>query len=60
MPEYLVKWKINVNADSPREAAEQAWAHMRRPDSTANVFLVISEEVPGSFYHIDLMDGGEP
>ena len=58
MPEYLVKWKINVNADSPREAAEQAWAHMRRPDSTANVFTVTDED--GDDTEVDLMDGGEP
>lgn len=53
MPEYLVKWKISIEANSPREAAEQAWEIMRRPDSTANVFTVISED---NFWPIDLME----
>ena len=30
---YLVKWEINIEADTPREAAQQAWEHMRREDN---------------------------
>lgn len=38
---YLVTWEIDIYADSPREAAEQAWGYMKAPDSIANVFEVI-------------------
>ncbi len=40
---YLVTWEIDIYADSPREAAEKAWGHMRAPDSIANVFLVLDK-----------------
>ena len=40
---YLVIWEMDIYADSPREAAEQAWDHMRAPFSTANVFLVLDK-----------------
>ena len=58
MPEYLVKWKISIEAHSPREAAERAWEIMRRPDSTASVFTVIGEDNDGLDY-IDLMENYE-
>lgn len=41
---YLVTWEIDIYADSPREAAEKAWEHMRVPDSSANVFNVIDKD----------------
>lgn len=37
---FCVTWKIDVSADSAREAAEEAWTSMRRPDSIANVFTM--------------------
>lgn len=41
MPEYLVRWEINVDeVDSPREAAEVALEIMRDPLSDAVVFDV--------------------
>lgn len=40
---YLVTWEIDIYADSPWEAAEKAWGHMRAQDSTANVFAVIDK-----------------
>ena len=40
---YLVIWEMDIYADSPREAAEQAWGYMRAPDSIANVFLVLDK-----------------
>lgn len=40
MKTYRVEWIIDVDAESPRAAAEQAWGHLRRPDSTANCFEV--------------------
>ncbi len=52
MPSYVVEWCIDVDADSPREAAQQAWETMRRPKSTANVFDVIDPK--GETKRIDL------
>ncbi|MBY0559849.1 hypothetical protein [Hyphomicrobium sp.] len=44
MPSYKVYWEIDIDvADDPVDAAEQAWGHMRRPDSIANVFKVVDE-----------------
>lgn len=40
MTEYKVIWVIDVDADSPREAAEKALAIHRNPDSIATVFTV--------------------
>lgn len=52
MIDYRVSWEIDVSADSPRSAAEQAWGLMRAPGSTANVFKVqqIGQEAPD---HVD-------
>ncbi len=49
---YVVTWEIDVDADSPEEAARQAWAAMRRPESTANVFDVLDED--GECTRVDL------
>lgn len=38
--EYHVMWEIEVEADSPREAAEEARAIQRDPKSTATVYEV--------------------
>ncbi|MBT7067490.1 MAG: hypothetical protein HN919_14405, partial [Verrucomicrobia bacterium] len=46
-------WEIDLDAESPREAAMRALAIMRRPDSTATVFTVI--DVNGELYNIDPM-----
>ncbi len=54
MFEYLVTWEIDLFADSPREAAEQALAIQRDPDSVATVFDVTDET--GHIEHIDLED----
>ena len=40
MPLYRVTWESDIEADTPEEAARQAWQHMRTPDSIANVFDV--------------------
>jgi hypothetical protein len=41
--EYLVTWKIYVEADSPEAAAEEALAAQRNPDSRATAFDVRDE-----------------
>lgn len=50
---YLVIWEMDIYADSPREAAEKAWGHMRAPFSTANVFNVIDKDGVGTIVDLD-------
>jgi hypothetical protein len=38
MNTYAITWRIDLDADSPREAAEEALQIQRNPDSIANVF----------------------
>jgi hypothetical protein len=40
MRDFLVRWEINIEADSPREAAENALEIQRDPSSIATVFSV--------------------
>ena len=51
---YLVTWEMDTYADSPREAAEKAWDHMRAPDSIANVFNVLDKNSAGTI--VDLSE----
>lgn len=37
---YLVKWEIDIDASSPREAAEKALEIQRDPEARAMVFEV--------------------
>lgn len=53
---FLVRWKIDIEAESPREAAETALRIQRRPDSIAKVFDVLDDN--GKNTPIDL--GDEP
>lgn len=69
MPSYRVTWEIDVEADSPSEAAEEARKHQVARNTTATVFNVIehaSDRIPlcpdgkdhGAF---DVIDGrGRP
>ncbi|MBL7077101.1 MAG: hypothetical protein ISS31_06495 [Kiritimatiellae bacterium] len=50
-----VTWEIDLDAGSPREAAERALEIMQRPDSTATVFTVDDR---GEQHTIDLMEEG--
>lgn len=54
MPDFRVEWSMDIEADTPEDAARQTWAHMRRHDSTANVFTVISAS--GEQETIDLQE----
>ena len=54
MKEYLVTWKLNIDAESPRQAAEKALEIQRDPDSTATFFKVESMEPGGGVTHIAL------
>jgi hypothetical protein len=54
MPEYHVTWEIDLDADSPREAAERALAIHRNPESIATFFEVTDEA--GTTERIDVED----
>ena len=60
MTVYRVEWTIDVPANNPREAAENAFAHMRRPDTTATCFSVTEHDGDGQSVPVDLMDPGSP
>lgn len=61
MPNYIVKWEIDIEADTPREAAQMARKIQLRPDSTATVFDVQKSDTVGSRSptRIDLIDDPE-
>ena len=41
---YQVKWVIDIEADTPEEAAQQALAIQRNPESIATVFDIYNDE----------------
>lgn len=55
MPEYHVLWKVDVEADSPEEAARQARTMQVRPGTTATVFDVIEGDSDGDAVRVDLL-----
>ena len=52
MSRFVVTWEIDMDAETPQDAARQAWALMRAPESTANVFDVLDAE--GECTRVDL------
>ena len=42
---YLVKWEIDIWANSPKEAAKEALKIQRDPNSKAVVFKVLENEI---------------
>lgn len=58
MASYRITWEIDVEADSPYEAAKEAKKIQQDPESTANVFVV--EEEGSDPYTYDLDDGYDP
>jgi hypothetical protein len=55
MPEYRVIWEIDIDAASPREAAEMALGVQRDRFSDAVVFVVENDE-EGTLDQIDLLE----
>ena len=55
---FYVTWEIDIEADDPRQAAEQAFACMRRLETTATVFCVTDCET-GVTARIDLLESSE-
>lgn len=55
MTNYLVEWSIDIEADSPEEAARQALEIQRNPASIATVFRVYGDfdEETVDLYAID-------
>lgn len=56
MTAYHISWTIDLDADSPRKAAELALAIQRKAGSLATVFEVTAED--GTIFFVDL-DGDE-
>lgn len=56
MKTYHVQWEIEVDADSPKEAAKAALAIQRNPESTATIFDVLEFDTDGDAVRIDLFD----
>ena len=46
MPEYRVRWDIDVDADDPKDAVAQAWKAMHKKGSRATIFEVLDVEYP--------------
>jgi hypothetical protein len=57
--DYLVSWEINIEAKSPREAAEKALKIQRNPESIATVFQVWAEDIDMEPDVIDLFEPEE-
>lgn len=56
MPLYRVTWEIDIEADTPRDAAEEALTVQRNPESIATVFDVSIDGAPTTT-RIDLTEG---
>lgn len=56
--EYHVTWEIDITADSPRQAAEQAQRHQQTPGSLATVFDITDET--GEATRVDLLEDDGP
>lgn len=54
MTMYHIQWEIDLDANSPREAAERAMRLLRLPFTTATVFDVIEHDSDGESVRIDL------
>lgn len=51
MTEHLVSWVIDIEADTPEEAAMKARAIQLDPHSMATIFDVTPQAADGRFYH---------
>lgn len=51
--DYRVIWEIDIEADSPEDAAKKAREIQRDPKSTA-VYFKVTEHA--NYWHIDLLD----
>lgn len=58
MKHYVVTWEVDIYAETPRQAAEQALAIHRDPESMATVFDVWTDDEDGT-HRIDLLEPEE-
>jgi len=54
MPEYVINWSIDIEAETPEEAALKAYAIQQDPTSRATCFSVASRKEPEISTFIDL------
>jgi hypothetical protein len=54
MADYRVAWEIDIEADSPDEAACEAMAIQRNPESTASIFTVRWRSKKGEYWQKDV------
>jgi hypothetical protein len=54
MPEYKVMWEIDIEADTPTDAAIEAKNIQLDPKSTANTFIV-ADESKKEIYQLELV-----
>jgi hypothetical protein len=54
MNSYVVTWEIDLEAETPEDAARQARAAQTRPDTLATVFTVT--DVDGNQTQVDLTE----
>jgi hypothetical protein len=57
--EYTVEWSIDLDADSPWDAAIQAWEMIRDPESQASIFFVTRRDVNDVTTRIDVLEPDE-
>jgi hypothetical protein len=53
--EFTVSWSIDVEADTPEDAAREAQAIQRDPDSSATIFRVTPTNDPEGGEDIDVV-----
>lgn len=51
---FHIVWEIDEYAETPQQAAEKAWKHMRSSYSTACYFEVFDQD--GNKTNVDLME----
>jgi len=60
MPSFRVVWEVDVDADTPLEAAHEAFSMLTDPTSTAVVFSVTGPDDAPDKVTIDLDDLNAP
>jgi hypothetical protein len=56
MSHYLVRWEIDVYADTPEQAAQEALAIQRDAESTATVFEVLDVTASGPGVRVEVTE----
>ncbi len=60
MPQFKIEWTIDIDADTPREAAEKALEIQRRVGSSAVVFNLTDENGEQGRIDLDEDEGEDP